>query len=241
MSGNDLCKQCGRNPINRERSICKCTKCLDAARDGMRKYISTHKESIQARAKTYYATHADERCDYQRAKRKKALAELPDGICKDCCKNPIDYRRSKRSCSSCLDYKKRRRKIDYQTDVKKAQASQTGSMRKKPELYRAIKKKYYESHKDRWTGYAITRRARLANSVGAFTEDEWKSLLNEYGHRCLWCGRKGKLERDHVIPIVYGGSNSIDNIQPLCRSCNSRKHAKIIDFRPFGVAIVDWT
>jgi 5-methylcytosine-specific restriction endonuclease McrA len=40
-----------------------------------------------------------------------------------------------------------------------------------------------------------------------------------------------KLTVDHVIPISMDGSNNIENIQPLCRECNSAKHTQTIDFR----------
>lgn len=37
---------------------------------------------------------------------------------------------------------------------------------------------------------------------------------------------------DHVIPLVIGGPHHPDNIQPLCQRCNSRKGARVIDYRP---------
>lgn len=38
--------------------------------------------------------------------------------------------------------------------------------------------------------------------------------------------------------VLLCGTNYIWNIQPLCISCNVKKHDKIIDFRPIGTKIV---
>lgn len=43
---------------------------------------------------------------------------------------------------------------------------------------------------------------------------------------CAICGRPDDIEVDHVISVRQGGSNSADNLQPLCRTCNSVKGAK---------------
>lgn len=43
---------------------------------------------------------------------------------------------------------------------------------------------------------------------------------------CLFCGATEKLSVDHIKPVIRGGTNDESNLQCLCRSCNSRKHAK---------------
>lgn len=60
-----------------------------------------------------------------------------------------------------------------------------------------------------------------------------------YWYRCAhcgkWCGRSGGdnirlnsselMEVDHIIPWSKGGSDSLYNLQPLCRPCNRSKSA----------------
>lgn len=77
------------------------------------------------------------------------------------------------------------------------------------------------------------RRARLVAVGGSYSQAEWQWLCALYGHRCVRCGAVGPLSVDHVVPISKGGRNTIDNLQPLCGSCNSRKHTKVADYRPF--------
>lgn len=53
------------------------------------------------------------------------------------------------------------------------------------------------------------------------------------GYRCLCCGetRKRLLQIDHVAPSYYGGNNSLDNLQTLCRVCNQAKGINTLNFR----------
>lgn len=75
------------------------------------------------------------------------------------------------------------------------------------------------------------RRARKRQNGGAYTQIEWDQLCAFYDHRCLCCKECKRLTVDHVVPISCGGSNAIENIQPLCMDCNRRKGAKTIDYR----------
>jgi 5-methylcytosine-specific restriction endonuclease McrA len=44
---------------------------------------------------------------------------------------------------------------------------------------------------------------------------------------CLRCGTKEKLSIDHIRPQFIGGTHDRDNLQVLCRSCNSKRHHKL--------------
>ena len=46
------------------------------------------------------------------------------------------------------------------------------------------------------------------------------------GYKCLACGSDEELSVDHIQPVSKGGTNDMENLQTLCRPCNSRKGAK---------------
>jgi 5-methylcytosine-specific restriction endonuclease McrA len=71
------------------------------------------------------------------------------------------------------------------------------------------------------------RYARERGASGFHSLEEWEALKAKHGQRCIGCGENKPLTRDHIIPLALGGSHDIENIQPLCRNCNSRKWMKL--------------
>ncbi len=53
-------------------------------------------------------------------------------------------------------------------------------------------------------------------------ELRWK-VFSRDGHKCRHCGSGEMLRADHIIPESKGGEMTLENLQTLCRSCNSRK------------------
>jgi len=76
------------------------------------------------------------------------------------------------------------------------------------------------------------RRARKSNAEGSHTLQEWEKLKKDCDFVCQMCGGKEPFENqyfkflseDHKKPLTKGGTDKIENIQPLCQSCNSKKY-----------------
>lgn len=63
-------------------------------------------------------------------------------------------------------------------------------------------------------------------------------IFEKYGKKCLCCGSEGGIHLDHVIPVIKNGIyDDLDNLQPLCKRCNSLKGTKVIDYRKKGGGI----
>jgi 5-methylcytosine-specific restriction endonuclease McrA len=169
-------------------------------------------------------------------------------------KPPEKFHRDKRkrdglmsACKECLCEDKRRRYREN-PEMRQRRAEYAKRRYKTKRMNRPVTTRVYEvleSNKEkreydrrwrqlnaeRYRALKQRRRARQANAEGYFTPDEWAGLCERYEHKCVCCGKRKSLTVDHVVPISRGGTNFIENIQPLCVSCNSTKHANIIDYR----------
>lgn len=101
-----------------------------------------------------------------------------------------------------------------------------------PDYWKVYQPQWVEKNRELAYHHNRQRRARKLAAPGSHTAQEWLDLCELYEHTCLACGATdSQLTRDHIIPLIAGGSNDISNLQPLCSPCNSRKGVLIIDYR----------
>ena len=162
------------------------------------------------------------------------------------------FRFCSRSCASIAHYPAKAQKLkDGASRVSKGKILSTETKKKLshslralgPEWGRKISQARKLSSKTprgethwKWKGglnHQTVRRSLIYKSEGQHTLKQWEALKLKYNYMCLCCKKQEpliKLAADHIVPLSVGGSNDISNIQPLCKSCNSRKHTQTINY-----------
>lgn len=157
----------------------------------------------------------------EREKATKKLKQIPDKQCPQCKKifSVLDDRKHayKTYCSTrCRQrwnnrqQKRREREIVKNTELD-------------IERYWKIinRKKVQDSN------YFYLRRGGKKKGKNHLHLKEWIEIKEKHDYKCAICEVRETVENpltvDHIIPITRQGGNNKENIQPLCKSCNSRK------------------
>ena len=84
-------------------------------------------------------------------------------------------------------------------------------------------------------GWIRRQRIESARLLKTHTTQEWRDLIREMHRRCVICGirldtksYRGDesnriVHKDHIVPVASGGSDGIENLQPLCALCHWTK------------------
>lgn len=214
-------------PFMKQCSKCKETKsvlCFNNNRRYADGYLSWCKDCMRAYQKQWVIPHKQERKEKAQKfylDNKSAINERNNARCRERWASDPEYR----------ERKNKQKKESIARDSNHAEKSRVWK-----NAWNALHRddpKVKESHHKAVRKAHHKRRAAIHSNGETLTidPDEWDALCAKYDNRCLACGAKKKLEQDHIVPISKGGSNSISNVQPLCRSCNSKKYTKIIDYR----------
>lgn len=91
--------------------------------------------------------------------------------------------------------------------------------------YLAKRRAQAKAHRDNnpgiHKGTKLRRRANeVSNGVNLVSAAEIAAIA---AMPCMACGLAGPSEVDHIVPVARGGSHTIGNLMPLCRSCNASK------------------
>lgn len=68
---------------------------------------------------------------------------------------------------------------------------------------------------------SFSKKKRISNSLR-------KRVFERDKYRCISCGTHLDLTCDHIFPESKGGETTLENLQTMCRSCNSQKGTKVV-------------
>ncbi len=112
----------------------------------------------------------------------------------------------------------------YGSNKSRHQASMRRWVRRNPEAFKAIQKKYLVK-----SPVHVRRRAHFLKVERTLTAAQWREILEAFNHCCAYCLRGDlPMTQDHMIPVSKGGAHSASNVVPACKSCNSRKNDRPI-------------
>jgi len=206
------CVRCNTEFVTNKKTQKYCgVRCRSAAE--FLRYCHKYPEKRSATNKRYRDSHVEKIKDYLRYYYETNYVALY-----------VKYKKYREEKREKILAKRRENKknvsLEYQREYRKNHLDET------LEYQRKWKKTESGKHHAKQNSYL-----RRSKTNGTFTASEWRTLCDKYDNRCLCCGEQKELTVDHVVSLKDGGSNTIDNLQPLCRSCNSRKGAKFIDYR----------
>lgn len=175
---------------------------LELKRERDREYRLGHRDELAAKRKAQYDSHLEEWREYRKVNRDKRNAQSQ--VWKAAHQEEIRAYNAAHQ-NEHREYAKRHAK-EHAEEYK--------------ERLRAWRKSHPDAKAAQWQRH----RARKVGLPHTLTKEEWRSIKEAYKGRCAYCGKRGKLTQDHVIPLSKGGGTVRDNIVPACRSCNSSKN-----------------
>lgn len=176
-----------------------------------------------------------ERFFYRNKKRKDGF----QNFCKSCQKEYAkNYHKETYGERKLNDNRKSREYFDKNPEYRKEYYQKNKAKHKEytkkwyqqnKEKHRQLSNKWRMENKEQFN-IIVRRYQHKKRSVKFnFTENDWNVALNHFGNKCAYCGKNGKLQKEHVIPVSKNGPFIPSNVIPACASCNVSKLDKDLD------------
>lgn len=177
-----------------------------------KKYREDNKDKINKYRRTYYKLNRDKIINYNKKYKN------PDKIKEYKQNNPDKVK----ECNKRYYYKNIDKIKEYRLKNSEKAIESTYDWRKNnPDKAKVLYRN--EAHKRRLL-------VKITPEENGITLEEWEDILKYQNNICNMC----KLPfddisptMDHIIPVSKGGLHTKENIQALCRSCNSKKGNKL--------------
>lgn len=83
----------------------------------------------------------------------------------------------------------------------------------------------------------------LISSRISLTKTTRKQILDHHHHKCVVCNMKllndDDYQIDHILPRAAGGSNEMENLQPLCIECHAEKTSEELESGIYKEDVID--
>jgi 5-methylcytosine-specific restriction endonuclease McrA len=92
------------------------------------------------------------------------------------------------------------------------------------DLHNARTREYHANNPEKTRAYNRRRRAvKLDAGGGGISAADERFLKSYTNGTCSYCGKKARLQIDHIVALTKGGRDDFDNAAPACETCNKKK------------------
>lgn len=235
MTQTKTCIRCGKEkpateeyfyktPKNKDGLMGKCRPCMlqsnkewkeanqERSYKLQKRWSQEHREQRRESTRRSYRKHVEKRLEAGKRWREKNPDKVRGYDIAWRTKNPERRKEiDRKSYYKNLEKNRERAKIYRKNNLEKLKIKE---------------RKYRQENKEKILTNNEIRRSRERKAYAILTNKQWVDIKKHFDNKCAYCGKSGKLVREHFVPLTRGGEFAITNVLPSCSSCNSSKGAK---------------